>query len=108
MTVARALVAALLAALVASPQADPVTAVDAFVRAEIARQRIPGVAVGVVKAGKVLVSRGFGLANVEHQVPVTDETIFQSGSVGKMFTSTAVMLLVEDGKIGRASCRERV
>ena len=101
MTASRALAAALLVALVASPQpqADPVAAVDAFVRAEIARQRVPGVAVAAVKAGKVLVSRGFGLANVEHQVPATDETIFQSGSVGKMFTSTAVMLLVEDGKI---------
>ena len=63
------------------------------------RQRVPGVAVAVVKGGKVLVSRGFGLANVEHQVPVTDETIFQSGSLGKMFTSAAVMLQVEDGKI---------
>ena len=101
MTLSHGLAAVFLAALVASPepQVDPVPAVDAFVRAEIARQRIPGVAVGVVKGGKVLVSRGFGLANVEHTVPVTDETIFQSGSVGKMFTSAAVMLLVEDGKI---------
>jgi CubicO group peptidase (beta-lactamase class C family) len=101
MTSSRALAVALLAAFVAfrQPHADPVAAVDAFVRDEIARQRIPGVGVGVVKGGKVLLSRGFGLANVEHQVPVTDETIFQSGSVGKMFTSTAVMLQVEDGKI---------
>jgi CubicO group peptidase (beta-lactamase class C family) len=101
MTVSRALAPVVLAALLASPepQADPVAAVDAFVRAEIARQRIPGVAVAVVKGRNVLVSRGFGLANIEHQVPVTDETIFQSGSVGKMFTSAAVMLLVEDGKI---------
>jgi CubicO group peptidase (beta-lactamase class C family) len=101
MTIARAVAAASLAVLLAfpEPQADPAAAIDAFVRAEVARQRIPGVAVAVVTGGKVLVSRGFGLANVEHQVPATEETIFQSGSVGKMFTSTAVMLLVEDGKI---------
>jgi CubicO group peptidase (beta-lactamase class C family) len=101
MTFSRAFAALALTALVASPesQADPVAAVDAFVRAEIARQRIPGVGVAVVKGGQVLVARGFGMANVEHKVPVTDETIFQSGSVGKMFTSTALMLLVEDGKI---------
>jgi CubicO group peptidase (beta-lactamase class C family) len=101
MTFSRAFAALALTALVASPesQADPVAAVDAFVRAEIARQRIPGVGVAVVKGGKVLVSRGFGLANVEHQVPATDQTIFQSGSVGKMFTAAAVMLLVEDGKL---------
>src|SRR4029079_7483166 len=42
---------------------------------------------------------GYGLANVEHQVPVKPETIFQSGSMGKQFTATAVMMLVEDGKI---------
>lgn len=73
-------------------------AIDRFVRAEIERQKIPGVAVGIVDRG-VVTARGYGLANVEHGVPVTDETIFQSGSLGKMFTSTAVMLLVEDGKI---------
>jgi CubicO group peptidase (beta-lactamase class C family) len=81
-------------------QPGPETAgIDAFVRAEIARQHIPGVAVAVVKAGTVIEAQGFGLANVEHQVPVTAETIFQSGSLGKMFTSAAVMLQVEDGKV---------
>ncbi|PYQ38514.1 MAG: serine hydrolase, partial [Acidobacteria bacterium] len=43
---------------------------------------------------------GFGVANIELQVPVKPETIFQSGSVGKQFTATAVMMLVEAGKIG--------
>lgn len=81
------------------PQTDSSARIDAFVRAEMERQHIPGVAVAIVKAGAVLEARGFGLANVEHQVPVTAETIFQSGSLGKMFTSAAVMLQVEDGKI---------
>jgi N-acyl-D-amino-acid deacylase len=72
--------------------------IDAFVRAEMARQRIPGVAVGIVHKGNVS-SRGYGYANLEHMAPVTDETIFQSGSLGKMFTSAAVMLQVEDGKL---------
>ena len=44
-------------------------------------------------------ARGYGYANLEHMVPVTDETIFQSGSLGKLFTATAVMLQVEDGKL---------
>jgi CubicO group peptidase (beta-lactamase class C family) len=43
--------------------------------------------------------KGYGLANVEHQVPVKPETIFQSGSMGKQFTSTLIMMLVEQGKI---------
>ena len=72
--------------------------IDAFVRAEMARQKIPGVAVGIVDHGKVT-ARGYGYANVEHMVPVTEHTVFQSGSLGKMFTATAVMLQVEDGKL---------
>ncbi len=101
MTFSRLLAAGVLPALLVwpAPQADPLPAVDAFVRAERQRQQIPGLAVGIVKKGRVLASRGFGLANVEHQVPVTADTIFQSGSLGKMFTAAAVMLLVEDGKL---------
>ena len=74
------------------------SSVDDFVQAEMKRQRIPGVAVGIVNKGTVT-TRGYGFANVEHMVPVTDETIFQSGSLGKMFTATALMLQVEDGKL---------
>jgi CubicO group peptidase (beta-lactamase class C family) len=75
--------------------------IDEFVRDEMRRQRIPGVAIGVVNKGEVA-ARGYGYANLEHLAPVTDETIFQSGSLGKMFTAAAVMLLVEDGKLALA------
>jgi CubicO group peptidase (beta-lactamase class C family) len=73
--------------------------VDAFVQTERDRQKVPGVAVAIVRGGEVVKAQGYGLANVEHQVAVRPETIFQSGSVGKQFTSTAVMLLVEEGKL---------
>jgi CubicO group peptidase (beta-lactamase class C family) len=76
--------------------------IDSVARAEMTRQKIPGVAVAVVRHGEVLSAKGYGEANVELHVPVTPETVFESGSVGKQFTSTAVMLLVEDGKIGLA------
>lgn len=72
--------------------------VDGFVREEMTRQLIPGAAVAVIHNG-VANARGYGYANLEHMVPVTDETIFQSGSLGKMFTAAAVMLQVEDGKL---------
>jgi CubicO group peptidase (beta-lactamase class C family) len=72
--------------------------VDEFVREEMRRQHIPGLAVAVVHKGTTTVG-GYGYANVEHMVAVTDETIFQSGSLGKMFTAAAVMLQVEDGKL---------
>ncbi|HVG83053.1 MAG TPA: serine hydrolase domain-containing protein [Vicinamibacterales bacterium] len=72
--------------------------IDEFVRDEMRRQRIPGVAVAVVNKGMVT-ARGYGYANLEHMVAVTDETIFQSGSLGKMLTAAAVMLQVEDRKL---------
>ena len=75
-------------------------AVTAYVKAEMQLQHIPGLSLLVVRNGKIVRSEGFGLANVELQVPVKPESVFQSGSVGKQFTATAVMMLVEAGKIG--------
>ncbi len=76
-----------------------VAAIDSFVAAEMQREHIPGLAVGVYSRGTVLLAKGYGLANVELSVPVKAETIFQSGSVGKQFVSAAVMMLVEEGKV---------
>ncbi|HET6979273.1 MAG TPA: serine hydrolase domain-containing protein [Pyrinomonadaceae bacterium] len=73
--------------------------IDAYLRNQMQIQQIPGVALAIVKDGKVVLARGYGLANVEHQVPVKPETIFQSGSTGKQFTATAVMMLMEEGKL---------
>jgi CubicO group peptidase (beta-lactamase class C family) len=74
-------------------------AVDAFVATEMAHHHIPGVAVGVYSRGKILLAKGYGLANVELNVPVRPETLFESGSVGKQFVAAAVMMLVQDGKL---------
>ena len=81
----------------ADPTTDPVSA---FVRAEMQRQHIPGLALLVSRSGKPIRTEGYGLANVELKVPARPETLFQSGSVGKQFTATAVMMLVEAGKVG--------
>jgi CubicO group peptidase (beta-lactamase class C family) len=77
-----------------------VAKLDEFVREEMRNQHIPGLSLLVNQDGKIILAKGYGLANVEHQVQVKPETIFQSGSVGKQFTATAVMMLVEAGKIG--------
>jgi CubicO group peptidase (beta-lactamase class C family) len=74
-------------------------AVSEYVKAEMQKQHIPGLSLLVAKGGNIVLAEGFGLANVELQVPVKPETIFQSGSVGKQFTATAVMMLVEQGKV---------
>jgi CubicO group peptidase (beta-lactamase class C family) len=73
--------------------------VDEYIRAEMVAQQIPGVSLAVIRNGEIVIARGYGLANIEHQVPVKPETIFQSGSMGKQFTATAVMMLVEEGKL---------
>jgi CubicO group peptidase (beta-lactamase class C family) len=73
--------------------------IDRFVSTEMSRQKIPGMAVAVVKNGKVMVAKGYGFANLEHEVPVTAHSIFQAGSVGKQFTAAAIMLLAEQGKL---------
>lgn len=74
-------------------------AVDKAVAAEMQRQSIPGVAVAVIQNGKVIKIKGYGLANVELNVPVTTETAFKIGSISKPMIAIGVMKLVEDGKI---------
>jgi CubicO group peptidase (beta-lactamase class C family) len=59
----------------------------------------PGCAVGVARGGAVLLTRAYGMADLESGVANTAETIFESGSVAKQFTAAAVMMLVMDGKL---------
>ena len=84
----------------ASYAADEDAKVDAYVRAEMQREHIPGLALGVYRDGKIVKAEGYGVANLEWDAPVKPDTIFQSGSVGKQFAATAVMMLVEEGKVG--------
>jgi CubicO group peptidase (beta-lactamase class C family) len=86
----------ILASLAHAQSPDPV---DAYVQAEMQKRHIPGLALLVIRGGQAIKQQGYGLANVELQAPVKPETIFQSGSMGKQFTATAVMMLVEEGKV---------
>ena len=73
--------------------------IDRYVQAEMEAEHIPGVSLAVMQKGEIVFAKGYGFANLEHQVPVKPETIFQSGSMGKQFTATAIMMLVEEGKL---------
>ena len=73
--------------------------VDDIVQAQMASQHIPGLALAVMKDGRVIKSVGYGLANVELNVPVTPASVFKIGSVSKQFLASAVMILVQDGKV---------
>jgi CubicO group peptidase (beta-lactamase class C family) len=89
------------AALIGQAQTgDMDSRVDKFVQDSIREQRIPGLALAVMRDGQIIKAKGYGLSNIELNVPVTPQTIFQSGSVGKQFTATGIMMLVEEGKIG--------
>ena len=75
-------------------------AVDRYVAAEMAREHIPGATVGVYRHGKMVYGQGYGFADLEWQVKTTPDTLFQTGSIGKQFLATAIMMLVEQGKVG--------
>ena len=78
-------------------QADEV---DDYIKNEMKKRQIPGLALAVVKDGKVIKGKGYGLANVELDVSVTPDSVFELASVTKQFTATAIMMLVEEGKVG--------
>src|SRR5688572_13112219 len=89
-----ALVILLAAAVVA--QADKV---DDYVKAEMQRQHIPGTSIAVLKDGKIIKAEGYGLANVELNVPARPETVYQIGSVSKQLIAAGIMILIQDGKL---------
>ena len=79
---------------------DLSTFLDGFVPLALARGDVAGGVVSVVKDGKVLFAKGYGYSNLEKRTPVTvDRTLFRIGSTSKLFTWTAVMQLVEQGKL---------
>ncbi len=92
------LVAAAGHALLAQPAADASSKVDA-VFAKWATREAPGCAVGVATAGKPVLTRGYGMADLEHDVAITPETIFEAGSVSKQFTAAALLLLAREGRL---------
>jgi CubicO group peptidase (beta-lactamase class C family) len=78
---------------------DPlIRALDAKVEAAMARYQIPGVAVGLFYNGREYV-RGYGVSNVDYPLPVDGDTLFRIGSMTKTFTGTAIMRLVDQGKV---------
>jgi CubicO group peptidase (beta-lactamase class C family) len=70
-----------------------------LVRRLMARDQIPGVAVGVVERGHLVSARGFGYRDVENHLPMTPDTLVPLGSASKAFTATAIALLADEGRI---------
>jgi len=89
---------ALVAAAPAVAQPDPAAAVDSAFR-QWNTTSAPGCAVGVARNGRTLLSRAYGMADLEHDVANTPETVFEAGSVSKQFTAAAVALLARQGRL---------
>ena len=87
----------LLAPFALSAQADLPARVDRiFARFD---RDTPGCAVGLGKDGRALYVQGYGSANLEYAVPLTDSSVMESGSVAKQFTAAALVLLQQDGRL---------
>ena len=67
--------------------------------AQYTRGTTPGASVAVVRDGKILFSKGYGFANLEHRAPITPATVFDVASVSKQFAGLAVAMLVTEGRV---------
>jgi CubicO group peptidase (beta-lactamase class C family) len=97
--IAIALLLGTLAPLTAGAQRTDLIAVTDKVFAAWNSTHTPGCAVGIAQGGKVLLTRGYGMADIAGARPILPGTILESGSVAKQFTAAAIMLLVNDGKL---------
>lgn len=80
-------------------QAIPGEKIDDYIQRELQGQQIPGLSLAIIRNGVILKSTGYGVANLELNVPVHPDTVFQIGSISKQFTAAGILLLWEDGKI---------
>lgn len=91
--------------LASTAEAQPIVdssasvAIDRYLADEMQQRQIPGLALAVCYQGRILKEKGYGVAEVQHQSPVTPETVFELASITKQFTASAIMLLVQEGKV---------
>ncbi len=78
---------------------EKITAVDAAIARFMAEKRVPGLSAAIVTDGQLSYERGYGMADVENQVPASPATIYRLASISKMLTAVAAMQLVEQGKL---------
>lgn len=90
----------LLFAQIVAPDNDALTELDRVINDYLDEANIPGALVAVATRGEIIHLKTYGMANVELAVPVSENTVFEIGSISKQFVAAAVMLLVEEGKLG--------
>jgi CubicO group peptidase (beta-lactamase class C family) len=78
---------------------DKTTAAVDEVFADLAKPGSPGCALGVYRDGKIIYAKGYGLANLEENIPITPASVFDIGSTSKQFTAASILLLEKQGKL---------
>lgn len=73
--------------------------IDKRVEEAMTAAQIPGLGLAAVQRDNILFAKGYGRANLEHDIPTTADSVFEIASITKLFTATAVMRLVEDGRV---------
>ena len=95
----RALICSLLAPAFLASHPARADRVDDYIKGEMDQHGIPGLALVIIQDGKAVKTAAYGLANLELNVPVKPETVFEIGSVTKQFTAAGILLLAQDGKL---------
>ena len=86
-------------AAMAAQRHTPEDEVSRYLQREMQDRRIPGLQLAVVQGGKIVMLKSYGLAELQHAIPVTNSSVFSINSATKSFTGVAVMQLVDQGKL---------
>jgi len=82
-----------------SPAINFIQKVDSIVISKINQYNIPGLSIGLVKNDSIIYAKGYGIRNIENDNLVTENTIFHTASISKLFTAIAIMQLAEEGQL---------
>jgi CubicO group peptidase (beta-lactamase class C family) len=93
-------VAFTVSAQVIDPTSEALAKLDETIEAHLSQTNTPGALAAVVSRGEIIHLKTYGLANVELSVPVSDQSLFEIGSISKQFVTATVMLMHEEDKIG--------
>lgn len=94
------IVPSIVSAQIVLPSATALAEMDRYIESYMVENNVPGALIAVASRGEIVHSQRYGLANVELDVPVAYDSVFEIGSISKQFVTAAVMLLHEEGRIG--------